>query len=197
MLVIKDDKYKGLEKLVEFLNKQRDEEFEWYKKEKEEYLRTLEIYRQCEIKYGVLCSVSPNGVDSNGKTSREITNDWDDNGFLDLHNDLYGSNGYWEKRGITSYERKLIMLYPINKISFQLDLDYESTFNQLIQRVEKKGGEVEEVLSCSLGVDGSVNGVIKCKDKVIEIDTIIAGGEVQRAHYRVLVKVFKEKKSKK
>jgi len=59
----------------------------------------------------------------------------------------------------------------------------------LINRVEKKGGKVIDALELHYGVDSGINGHINCKDKIVEIRTIFAGGyNIQCLHYRVLVK---------
>lgn len=58
----------------------------------------------------------------------------------------------------------------------------------LIARVNKEVGSIIKALSLKVGVNGELNGTIKCENGTCKIETIYAGGyNIQCLHYRVLV----------
>ena len=71
-----------------------------------------------------------------------------------------------------------------------LDKDFSQKRSRLIAKIESKlESEIEEVrLHCEK--DGNFNGFIKdTKGNVVVVDSILAGGyNIQKLHYRVLVK---------
>ena len=69
-----------------------------------------------------------------------------------------------------------------------LDKEVKSKKVQFIARIEKKSGEIKDV-NLRIGTDGSINGVAKGENATVDVYSIIAGGyNIQKAHYRVLVK---------
>ena len=69
-----------------------------------------------------------------------------------------------------------------------LDKEVKSKKVQFIARIEKKSGEIKDV-NLRIGTDGSINGVVKGENAIVDVYSIIAGGyNIQKAHYRVLVK---------
>lgn len=76
-----------------------------------------------------------------------------------------------------------------------LDKDFAQKRSRLIAKIESKlETEIEEVrLHCEK--DGNFNGFIKdSKGNTVVVDTILAGGyNIQKLHYRVLVKGGKNK----
>ena len=59
----------------------------------------------------------------------------------------------------------------------------------LIARVEKKAGLIVDASLLEIGVDGSINGIIKGEEKSVHVQTIYAGGyNIQQLHYRILIK---------
>jgi len=70
-----------------------------------------------------------------------------------------------------------------------LDKDLQKKKENLIKRVETKGGKIIDALGLYIGFDNSLNGYIKCENKDVKVETIFAGGyHIQCLHYRVLVK---------
>ena len=79
-------------------------------------------------------------------------------------------------------------LEHLNKI---LDREVESKYKQFMNRINKIDGDIEDTANLHIGVNGEINGYIKCKSCNIKITTIYAGGyNIQCLHYRVLVKKF-------
>lgn len=59
---------------------------------------------------------------------------------------------------------------------------------EFVTRIQKKAGEIVEA-DLEIGVDGSVNGLVQGTEKTVKVTTVFAGGyNVQKLHYRVLVK---------
>lgn len=69
-----------------------------------------------------------------------------------------------------------------------LDKEVKSKKVQFIARIEKKSGEIKDV-NLTIGTDGSINGTVIGEEATVNVYSIIAGGyNIQKAHYRVLVK---------
>jgi hypothetical protein len=69
-----------------------------------------------------------------------------------------------------------------------LDTEVEKKKASLINKAEKKGGKIIDASNLFIANDGHINGYIQCEQKQVTVRTIQASGEVQRLHYRVLVK---------
>lgn len=73
-------------------------------------------------------------------------------------------------------------------INATLDKEVEKKKVQFIARIEKKSGEIKDV-NLTIGTDGSINGLVKGEKATVDVYSIVAGGyNIQKAHYRVLVK---------
>lgn len=98
------------------------------------------------------------------------------------------------RREISKQNAEMIrgrLLYPRQgcgaSIQEIISKDMENKKATLLYKIKGKVGEVTEVeLHC--GKDGTPNGYVKGTNGTVRINTIIAGGEVQCIHYRVLVK---------
>lgn len=74
----------------------------------------------------------------------------------------------------------------LNKV---LDREVESKYKQFINRINKIDSNIEDTANLYIGVNGEINGYIKCKSCNIKVTTVYAGGyNIQCLHYRVLVK---------
>ena len=74
----------------------------------------------------------------------------------------------------------------LNKV---LDREVESKYKLFINRINKIDDNIENTNNLYIGVNGEINGYIKCKSCNIKVTTIYAGGHnIQCLHYRVLVK---------
>lgn len=67
---------------------------------------------------------------------------------------------------------------------------------ELIERVTKVVGEIEDCSNLHFGRDDGINGIVKGKKASAKVNTIEAGGyNIQCYHYRVLVKELKKEKA--
>ena len=73
-------------------------------------------------------------------------------------------------------------------LSAFLDKDAKAKKEALIMRAEKKGGKIVDASYLYIADDGNLNGYVICENATVTVRTILAGGEVQCLHYRVLVK---------
>ncbi|PGT90007.1 hypothetical protein [Bacillus thuringiensis] len=107
---------------------------------------------------------------------------------------------------MTSSERiKLINAGEISKIdstfalktieeaerSFRLDM--RTRYESLVKRVETKAGKIVNATGLHINEKGGIDGIVECEDGDVHVQTIPASGEIQRFHYRTLVKVAKTK----
>ena len=65
---------------------------------------------------------------------------------------------------------------------------YTNSIAKLALRIEKKGLNQEKIEMTTGYVDVNITTTITDGEKVVRAWTIIAGGEVQKPHYRYLVK---------
>jgi len=73
-----------------------------------------------------------------------------------------------------------------------IDKDIAARKVRFVDTITKKLGTDIQSSKLSIGVDGSVNGFVKGVDKSVDVYSILAGGyNIQKLHYRVLVKEIK------
>ena len=94
---------------------------------------------------------------------------------------LYAVEGY-------GLEDINIALLDDKKLDKVLTDDIEVKYADLVRRIIGKVGTHIEEVKLKNSSNGSVNGYIKSDKGIANIDTILAMGEIQRPHYRVLVK---------
>lgn len=78
------------------------------------------------------------------------------------------------------------------------DMIVEMQKLDILTRAWSKVGRVNKLVMAHIGSDGSFNGYIEGEKGKVHIETILAGGyNIQRLHYRVLVKEIQNKDSSK
>lgn len=76
----------------------------------------------------------------------------------------------------------------LNKI---LDKDVEYKYNDFVNRIKEKAGEIQDVSRLKIANNGIINGVVVGDKHTVKVETILAGGyNIQILHYRVLVHVI-------
>lgn len=85
----------------------------------------------------------------------------------------------------------------LNKI---LDKDVEYKYNDFVNRIKEKAGEIQDVSGLKIAGNGIINGVVIGDKHTVKVETILAGGynanvivNVKRGqilHYRVLVNII-------
>lgn len=103
-----------------------------------------------------------------------------------------------------SERRELIRTGEISKadVSFVLKtekqaerwfrLDIIERYYGLIDRVEKKAGKIVDASHLHINEKGGIDGYVVGELAEVQLNTIPAGGEIQRFHYRTLVKEVKK-----
>lgn len=70
-----------------------------------------------------------------------------------------------------------------------LDKEVENKKASLIKRIEKKAGKIVDAGMLYIASDGNINGNVEGEKAKVRVETILAGGyNIQKLHYRVLVK---------
>ena len=68
------------------------------------------------------------------------------------------------------------------------ELHYEGSIVKLANRIEKKGLIIEKLVVETSHIGVNINTTLTDGEKTVRAFTIIASGEIQRPHYRYLVK---------
>jgi hypothetical protein len=68
------------------------------------------------------------------------------------------------------------------------ELHYEGSIVKLANRIEKKGLNVDKLVVETSHIGVNINTTLTDGEKTVKAFTIIASGEIQRPHYRYLVK---------
>lgn len=108
------------------------------------------------------------------------------------------TNDYWEKI-IRNNDRKRFFSLPryffddnpekfIEKNVENAKLHYENSIVKLAIRIEKFGMDSNKLQVTTSQIGVNINAVLTDGNKTITAYTIVASGEVQRPHYRFLVK---------
>jgi hypothetical protein len=88
-------------------------------------------------------------------------------------------------------DRLLVNNYSPKGIKEIIEKDGEARKIQFIARINKKVGDIKEA-NLTMGIDLSINGTVVGDKGKATVYSIIAGGyNIQKAHYRVLVKEIK------
>ncbi|MBO7079748.1 MAG: hypothetical protein J6W64_08080 [Bacilli bacterium] len=90
----------------------------------------------------------------------------------------------------------------VEKFNEYLDKYMKDRYYELVAKITKDVGEIEDVTHLRVGPDGRLNGIVEGSKGKAELETIVAGGyneniivnvkHGQCAHYRVLVKKLKK-----
>jgi hypothetical protein len=81
-----------------------------------------------------------------------------------------------------------IAKYHMHDLEEIIDRDLANRKVAFVKRITDKAGEVESA-DLNIGVDGSINGTVTGDKATVNVHSIVAGGyNIQKAHYRVLVK---------
>ncbi|MBE7114381.1 hypothetical protein FT641_18825 [Bacillus paranthracis] len=70
-------------------------------------------------------------------------------------------------------------------------LDIIQRYYGIIDRVEKKAGKIVDASHLHINAKGGIDGFVVGEIAEVQLNTIPAGGEIQRFHYRTLVKEVK------
>lgn len=69
-----------------------------------------------------------------------------------------------------------------------LDAQVRAKYNDLVNRITEKAGEIIDASGLYISRNGQINGIVIGKDHPVKVETISAGGyNIQRFHYRTLV----------
>ncbi len=159
-----------------FLESWRQASFTYYKDLADEY-NTLEANR-CTLmeKYGYHTTRVGQELEPEYVEAKQALKDFND---LHTKSDMYIIGN---------------MRYDMNQgrgdkfLNNVLDKEVKAKKLQFIARIEKKSGEINEI-NLNIGVDGSINGIVVGNKATVDVYSIVAGGyNIQKAHYRVLVK---------
>ena len=108
-----------------------------------------------------------------------IKNKWEQNYYSPIHRiteDVYTYNGEWDD-------------VKLNKI---LDKDVQNKYNDFVNRITEKAGNILDVSNLKIAGNGAINGFVQGDKNKVKVETISAGGyNIQRLHYRILVNIVK------
>jgi hypothetical protein len=93
-------------------------------------------------------------------------------------------------KDVTKNDKNIIgSMYDKTFLDKILDQEVVAKKKSFIAKIEEKAGKIQDVKGLKIGVDGSINGFAIGAERTVEVESILAGGyNIQRLHYRVLVK---------
>ena len=98
------------------------------------------------------------------------------------------------RANMSKHDYALITDYPLSSIKQIIEEDGEQRKIEFIKRIEKITGIIQEAY-LYIGTDLSINGTAHGLKGSARVYSIIAGGyNIQKAHYRVLIKEIKNGK---
>jgi hypothetical protein len=99
-----------------------------------------------------------------------------------------------QSREYSNFKDKAYKIKNIGVEGFMLaeekkaELHYEGSIVKLANRIEKKGLNVDKLVVETSHIGVNINTTLTDGEKTVKAFTIIASGEIQRPHYRYLVK---------
>lgn len=184
--------YSALGELESFFIKHRDNQINWFIREKKERLEAVNKYRNKYLDF------NPNDKRNQWILKSEYCINPDSEAHKEyLLAKKYIQKGYWEERGIL---RKSIIDYIENKdiewIKLTLEEQRIKELDKIANEINAIGGEIVDVYDVRIGQKGELNFEADCKNAIVSVKTVGAGGyNIQRFHYRTLVKVKKHKQT--
>lgn len=111
--------------------------------------------------------------------------------YHELNEDYAEKYGMYEQFEMQANARKI----PVeNWVKEMLDEEWVRKYDDLLHRIEKHVGKLADASYLSVGKNGSINGRVIGEDgRQAYVETIIAGGPIQRLHYRVIIKSIRIK----
>ena len=116
-----------------------------------------------------------------------IKNTWEQNYYSPIHRvteDVYTYNGKWDD-------------VKLNKI---LDKDVQNKYNDFVNRITEKAGNILDASNLKIAGNGVINGFVQGDKNKVKVETITAGGyntdiivnvkHGQILHYRILVNII-------
>ena len=104
-----------------------------------------------------------------------IKSKWREEYYSPIHRvteDVYTYNGKWDD-------------VKLNKI---LDKDVQNKYNDFVNRITEKAGNIVDASNLKIAENGIINGFVQGDKNRVKVETITAGGyNIQILHYRVLV----------
>lgn len=94
-------------------------------------------------------------------------------------------------QSITKSDSMIIsrIAYSIKELDSILNREMAAKKKALIAKIEKKAGAIVDASHLTVAGDGNINGYVQGEKAMVTVSTIIAGGyNIQRVHYRVIVK---------
>lgn len=121
----------------------------------------------------------------------EIKNKNTSSEFLGFPKGFYNSAKHREYSKYKNEIYKILKLGLENYILQQLEyaeLHYENSITKLADRISKKELNIEKLKVKTSHIGVNINTTLTDGEKIVRAFTIIASGEVQRPHYRYLIK---------
>ena len=88
-------------------------------------------------------------------------------------------------RNIRTYSAPYIDEEQLEKF---LNREVKNKYEDMVQRISKVVGEIEDCNKLKIGGNGSINGIVKGSKTSARVETILCGGyNIQCLHYRVIV----------
>ena len=187
------EKYKNqLDKLNNFNNMEKIPAIwnflqEWRKQAYEYFIENIQLYAKLkseqEEKWAEYKETDEYKTKLTAYSSRYgdywIKNTWEQNYYSPIHRvteDVYTYNGKWDD-------------VKLNKI---LDKDVQNKYNDFVNRITEKAGNILDASNLKIAGNGVINGFVQGDKNKVKVETITAGGyNIQILHYRILVNIIK------
>jgi hypothetical protein len=171
--IVNFEKEDKIQVLVDFLNDWREKAFQWYMNNAQEYIALRKIEEEEFNKYL--------------KNEEEKAGQQIQPGRRYSYHRFFREEYY---RSITSTAMEIAGYNSIDtaKLNKMLDDEVIQKYKDLVLRITKVVGEIQDVSNLSIGKNGDINGVVTGSIGKAKVETISAGGyNIQVFHYRVLV----------
>jgi hypothetical protein len=147
------------------------------------YYNSIEVKKTWkEVDWCKYFNLEPRVANAHGPASQQ---------FLTFPSGFYNTSNSKEYRKLRNEIHSLLTMGLEKYIAKELkyaEMHYETSIEKLAFRIEKKGLNQEKLNVVTSHIGININTTLTDGDKIVRAFTIIAEGEIQRPHYRYLIK---------
>lgn len=186
-----------IEVLVEFLKQWKEQAYDYYCRNVELYFNLKVNERQAYNEWKNSEDIKDYMLDKNGKINRYYSSKWKNDYYSDVSNltkEITRFKCHYVYHDENHFDYDYVPFeFSVDeeKLNKVLDEEVKAKYRDLVQRITKVTGVIQDCSNLHIGKNGMINGYVIGDKAKAKVETISACGPVQCFHYRTLVNIIK------